>query len=634
MRRIAWLLAVTLCVLAVAGSALADKVDLDGVRYNVEEGYTTIEKYLEDTETITVHGMVHGSKVWMESLEDWTYPKNARTLVIAAGTTEVPMLSLYAWENLQRIALPESVENIPIHTIMPVPTLQAYQVHPRNPTYQSVDGVLLSRDGKTLVAFPEAKGTHYDVPVGVEQIEWGAFTGNKTLTSLTLPEGFVYMDERITDMSYALERIEIPSTVRSISREAFPVTKAMKEVVIAADNPWYEVREGGVYSMADNMLIYYPPGRSTHVDVVPGTPAVAEGALRNHLVQSITLPRSITRLEDYMLYGCTALQSVSLPITLASIGHGALMECVSLTRITIPPAVETIEARAFTGCGALREVYLPDGIRYIDPTAFQYTHPDMVIYAAEGSAGHAYAQAHGHWWAPPGGTPQKLEATRGEIAVVNLDKATDTLALRAEPSDRADILRTYPNGATVEIVAEAGAWTQVRMGPHQGYLPAASLRKMDAATHVVSLDMAIGLQSGDNGWLQLYTYPGMDAPVVEPYDTYLMEVLDVVGPWYYVRTNEVCAYLPANNAQVSREDTGDGRRYGVVVNPQLTDRLNLREKASTKSAALDKLFTGVQVEILSEEGEWFRVSAGGKTGYVLQQFVSEVVNGDLRDVWW
>ena len=51
--------------------------------------------------------------------------------------------------------------------------------------------------------------------------------------------------------------------------------------------------------------------------------------------------------------------------------------------------------------------------------------------------------------------------------------------------------------------------------------------------------------------------------------------------------------------------------------------VRIREKATTESEVLDVLMEGDQVEILGEEGDWYKVSAKGHTGYVSKAFITK-----------
>ena len=100
-------------------------------------------------------------------------------------------------------------------------TVMAYEVPADHPLYKTVDGALLSRDGKTLYAYPNGRtDAHWDVPAGVERIECRAFD-NEYLKTLSLPIGL----QSIADYGLAgctrLQAIALPLTVRELGRNVF-----------------------------------------------------------------------------------------------------------------------------------------------------------------------------------------------------------------------------------------------------------------------------------------------------------------------------------------------------------------------------------------------------------------------------
>ena len=58
---------------------------------------------------------------------------------------------------------------------------------------------------------------------------------------------------------------------------------------------------------------------------------------------------------------------------------------------------------------------------------------------------------------------------------------------------------------------------------------------------------------------------------------------------------------------------------GVVNTPAV----RVREKASTDSEVLTKAYEGENLEILGEEGEWYKVKINGKTGYARKDLIKE-----------
>ena len=54
-----------------------------------------------------------------------------------------------------------------------------------------------------------------------------------------------------------------------------------------------------------------------------------------------------------------------------------------------------------------------------------------------------------------------------------------------------------------------------------------------------------------------------------------------------------------------------------------TSNLNFRSKPSTDSNVIKKLNKGDKVDIISEEGDWYKISYDSKEGYVKQEYVDE-----------
>jgi uncharacterized protein YgiM (DUF1202 family) len=83
-------------------------------------------------------------------------------------------------------------------------------------------------------------------------------------------------------------------------------------------------------------------------------------------------------------------------------------------------------------------------------------------------------------------------------------------------------------------------------------------------------------------------------------------------------------YFYPSDLTYTRRDTGDGYRYGIVISDDPRDRLNLRAGPSTSSERLGKYFSGTQVRILGEEGDWYHVWLDFQEGWMMKQFIREV----------
>ncbi|MDL2318272.1 leucine-rich repeat protein [Eubacteriales bacterium OttesenSCG-928-A19] len=717
-----------LCLIALP--ALSEAYTLDGVTYRLDDYSVTITGLPEGQDSIVLHGRVGGQEISMLYVEEGLH-NGVREIVLAEDVERLFSISSDQWPTLERLVIPVSLTELSLYDSSFRSVLREYAVDPAHPEYSTIDGVLFSRDGRTLIAYPSARGEHYDIPEGTEQVDFWAFYNSETLRSVTLPQSVTAMTDQMFSRAERLERIDIPASVTSVTRDAFPYSDAFLEVIVAPDNPVYESRDGMLYRKADHALVFYPAGKATDVelpadtlaidsdafryngavrrltipegvtaieeesfrqctalesivipasvrtigdrampynevfreivvapenpvyasrdgmlfrtedsrllcypaargtscDIPPGTLAIdSEAFFGNSALESVTIPRGVTVIETGTFsYHCSALERVSLPITLERIERDAFSECISLTRLAFPAGMKTIGPAAFLGCEALREIVFPDGMEDIDITAFGHTSDDLIVYAGEGTEGHHFARTRGLPWAPPGGEARRLERSSGEIAVVNNASAEDLLSLHAGPSESSEVLGRYPNGSTLEVTATENGWSAVRIGPTRGYMRSDLLTRVNHLSGIVELSRGeVSIPDGSD-WMKLYAYPSYDAPTVEPYDTFTVHILDVVGPWYYVTTHDQTGYLPAEMAEVYRKDDTDGERYGIVVNPDQRDRLHLRAGTSTSSNSLGRYFTGTQVEIVSNYGEWYQVHVDQKAGYMKAEFVRPVL---------
>jgi hypothetical protein len=75
-------------------------------------------------------------------------------------------------------------------------------------------------------------------------------------------------------------------------------------------------------------------------------------------VTAVTVPSTVTSIEESAFRECSRLETVTLPKGLMTIADNAFRECVSLRSVTIPSTVTNIGYFAFRDCLRLEEVNL------------------------------------------------------------------------------------------------------------------------------------------------------------------------------------------------------------------------------------------------------------------------------------
>lgn len=214
--------------------------------------------------------------------------------------------------------------------------LEEINVRQPNPKYYSVDGVLFNKD-RELVLYPENKrDERYEVPEGTKTIKTSAFSNNRCLRELVLPEGMERLeDDSILGPEY-VETLYIPASLTDLGEYNFLATKEFR---VAEGNPMFEVRGGALFTKDGKTLVSYPVhSEATCYEVPEGVEEIAPGAF----------------------FAATHLKRVTLPGSLREIGRSAFAECLRLeiVRFDHDIGLNPFEKEGiFEGCGELKIIY-------------------------------------------------------------------------------------------------------------------------------------------------------------------------------------------------------------------------------------------------------------------------------------
>ena len=181
----------------------------------------------------------------LASLDGVLFTKDGSTLIRypggKAGSYAIPagVTSLYdaAFLNCQRltdVTIPESVMGISTGAFVDCPSLTCFTVAQANSWYASVDGVLFSKDRKTLVAFPTGRSGVYDVPDGTAAIGEEAFECCEGLQEVTLPESLTAIGSWAFMGCIDLRNVTIPSGVTILDYYIFSGCTGLEYAVIPA----------------------------------------------------------------------------------------------------------------------------------------------------------------------------------------------------------------------------------------------------------------------------------------------------------------------------------------------------------------------------------------------------------------
>ena len=224
------------------------------------------------------------------------------TIIVPESVKEIADDSFganYNFRSVVSIHLPKTVEKFSAEAFYcymnDFPKLASIEVDPENPFYQSIDGVLYSKAGDTLIRCPHTR-TSLHIPEGVTAIDVSAFRRCQELAEIVLPATLSTIRKRAFYCCESLAKLVIPEGVISIGEEAFSNCKALKEV---------------------------------------------------------TLPSSLKEISPFSFSGCASLTKIVIPEGVTSIGDSAFSGCSSLTEVTLPKSLTALGEGAFAYCPSL-----------------------------------------------------------------------------------------------------------------------------------------------------------------------------------------------------------------------------------------------------------------------------------------
>lgn len=192
--------------------------------------------------------------------------------------------------SLVAFKVPASVEKLGNNVFQGCMSLKNIEVDANNPNYTSVDGVVMSKDKKTLYTYPAGRtDAEYTVPEGVTTLGFSCFCQRIIKVGATLMASEIQ-----------LEKVNLPQSLTTIGNSALEELKKMKSVIIPE-----------------------------------GVTSIGNGSLRGCVsLESVEIPDATTKLDQYAFSGCTSLKSVVIGSGMATVAKNAFTNCTALTSVT------------------------------------------------------------------------------------------------------------------------------------------------------------------------------------------------------------------------------------------------------------------------------------------------------------
>ncbi len=237
----------------------------------------------------------------------------------------------------------------------------------------------------------------------VVSMQFSAFSGLKTLTSVTMPEGIISIGYGAFENCSNLKTINFPDSLKYLAENLFENTA------------WYDSQPDGIV-YAGKVAYKYKGDCPKSVVIKEGTVSIGSHAFSECVkLESIVIPDSVTTISAGAFYGCTSLSDITIPEDIEEVsdfafegtpwfdnlpdgiiyfgkmaykykgvcpetveiksgttilGNSVFEGCYGLKTVVLPSSIERIEDFAFAECTSLENINIPEGVTYIGDWSF------------------------------------------------------------------------------------------------------------------------------------------------------------------------------------------------------------------------------------------------------------------------
>lgn len=217
-----------------------------------------------------------------------------------------------------------------------------------------------------------------------------------------------------------------------------------------------------------------------------------------------------------------------------------------------------------------------------------------------------------------------------EGKVVNV---TTNLRVRSNASLNSYVLGYLYNNQTITVIDEVNGWYKINFRSKEAYVSKDYVKLIDnnptntkySKGKVVNVNTRVNIRSQA-------TTNSVVITMLKNGQTF--DVIAKIGEWYQIKIGHKYGYIYgkyvsiiANSSSVTNTTTqtssssnSSQRKSGHVNN--ITGTLNVRSGAGTNYKVIGYLTKGASVEIIGEQGNWFKISYNGRTAYVSKNYVT------------
>lgn len=278
------------------------------------------------------------------------------------------------WE----ITIDFNIWDAPVEGVIQVDGIN-YKVEPETGAAE-VQGCISTLTDLNIAPYVEHEGRTYTVT----KFKQSAFSGNKTITKVTIPPTVTWIPSLVFNSATNIKELVIPDLKAWCHIKFGGGTGAnpLYQVFPTAKDKWGKVYIEGK-ELGDTLVI--PAGvdtikqysffslRPIKTMIIPeGVTTTEKECFRYCGFSDISLPSTMTSMTA-SFYNCDSMKSVEVPRSVVTLGKDLFENCKGLTHIGLHTGLKTLAQFCIYGCTALQSLVLPASVDSLGQSPFTST---------------------------------------------------------------------------------------------------------------------------------------------------------------------------------------------------------------------------------------------------------------------
>ena len=276
-------------------------------------------------------------------------------LVIPEGVESISAKA-FSDANIKTIFIPKSLKSIGELAFYGI-NLESIMVDGDNQKYKSAGNCLIETDTKTLLLGCNNSVIPNDD--SVNSIATYAFFRCYNLETITLPKSLLEIEDYAFYECTSIKKLTVYDNITTVHGYSFFECEENIEEIVIADG-CKKVTSKMIYNNRNLKTITIPDSVTAIED------HAFDGSIRP---ENFKLPKNLKTIGEKAFWGF-GLPEIEIPDSVTEIGIGAFQESEVLEKVTLGSGVEKIDTRAFALCSSLKEINIPKSVTHIGDGAF------------------------------------------------------------------------------------------------------------------------------------------------------------------------------------------------------------------------------------------------------------------------